>query len=266
MRSKRCVVFLVSFLLIAVSCQTTGINRGQLNLISTEEEIRLGQQLSGEIENEQPLLNNPAIQQYVSQIGQRLAAYSDRPDLPYSFKVIDNDEQVNAFALPGGPIYVFTGLLKFADNEAELAAVMGHEIAHITARHSTEQLTKAFGIDLLAQLILGRDPSTSAVLATNIVSSLGMLKFSRNDEIEADRLGVQYMFRAGYNPNAMLSVQEKLASLQEGQSSRVLNFLSTHPMSQDRILSIKREIAALPPGRPVGYFEERYRETIGRRL
>ncbi len=265
-RSVKLIALLVPVLLIASACETTGINRGQINIVSTNDEIELGKNLAVEVEKEQTVLNNPALTQYVNEIGQAVAAQSDRPDVPYSFKVIDNDEEVNAFALPGGPIYVYTGLLKYADNEAELASVLGHEVAHVAARHSAEQLTKAYGFSLVAQIILGEDPGATAQMARDIVGSLGMLKFSRDDEIEADRLGVRYMFRAGYNPNAMTSFQKKLGELTSSSPSRVLNLLSTHPMSQDRIEAVRAEIATLPPGKKVEYYPERYKEVIGREL
>lgn len=264
--SIKLIAFLLSLLLISTACETTGINAGQINIISTEDEIELGRKLAVEVEKEQPVLNNPALAGYVSEIGQRVAGQSDRRDVPYSFKVIDNDEEVNAFALPGGPIYVYTGLLRLADNEAELASVLGHEVAHVAARHSAEQLTKAYGFSFVAQIILGEEPGATAEIARDIISSLGMLKFSRDDEIEADRLGVLYMFRAGYNPNAMTSFQKKLGGLKSSSPSRVLNLLSTHPLSQDRIDAVRREIATLPPGRKVDYYPERYKEMMGREL
>lgn len=260
------IAFVMPLLLVATSCATTGINAGQINLISTEEEVKLGENLAVEIEKEQPVLRNPAITRYVSEIGKSVAAQSERQDVPYSFKIIDNDDEVNAFALPGGPIYVYTGLLKYAENEAELASVLGHEVAHIAARHSTEQLTKTYGFYMVAQIVLGEDPGAIAEIARDIVGSLGMLKFSRGDEIEADRLGVHYMFQAGYSPNAMTSFQRKLGKLGSGSTSRAMNMLNTHPLSQDRVMAIKEEIAKLPPGIPVQYHAERYKGIVGRHL
>lgn len=253
-------------LLTAASCATTGINRGQINLISPQEEITLGKSLAAEIDSEEPVVLNNALATYVSELGQRIAAQTGRQDIPFSFKVIDNDEEINAFALPGGPIYVYTGLMKYAENEAELASVLGHEIGHITARHSTEQLTKAYGIQLLGQIVLGEDPGAAAGLVSEIASSLSMLKFSRDDEIESDRLGVHYMFRAGYNPDAMTSFQRKLGELQGANSSRVMNMLSTHPISQARVDAITQEISTLPPGRELQYHTERYNNIVGRAL
>lgn len=261
-RPGRFAPFLIPLLLLFASCETAGINARQINIVSTDEEIRLGKNIAVEVEKNQPVLQDPALTAYVSEIGQKVASQSDRRNVPYSFKVIDNDKEINAFALPGGPVYVYTGLLKSAENEAELASVLGHEVAHIAARHSTEQLTKQYGFAIIAQLILGEDPGIAAKIGRDIVGSLGMLKFSRDDEIEADRLGVRYMLRAGYNPEAMVSFQEKLGKLQSGKSSRVLMFLSTHPMSQDRVTAIKQEIATLPTDGEAGYYAERYREHM----
>jgi predicted Zn-dependent protease len=260
--SRRIALLLVFLLPILSSCETTGINARQINIVSNEEEVRLGKNLAAEVDKEHPILEDPLLTAYVTRIGQSVARHSDRADVPYSFKVIDNDKEINAFALPGGPVYVNSGLLKAAENEAEVAGVLGHEVAHIAARHSTEQLTKRYGFAIVAQLILGKDPGLAAEIGRDIVGSLGMLKFSRDDEIEADRLGVRYMYRAGYNPEAMVSFQEKLARLQSGKSSRVLSFLSTHPMSQNRIDAIKQEIAALPRGKDVGFYAERYRKYV----
>jgi predicted Zn-dependent protease len=264
--SIKLVVLLMPLLLTVSGCETLGVDLGQINLVSTEEEVRLGKNLAVEVEKEQPVLDNPALTRYVNEVGMNVARWSDRRDVPYSFKVIDNDESVNAFALPGGPIYVYTGLLKYAENEAELAGVLGHEVAHIAARHSTEQLTKAFGYSLLADIVLGKDPGAAAGMARDIIGSLGMLKFSRSDEIESDRLGVRYLYQAGYSPHAMTSFLQKLGKLQSENPSRVLNLLSTHPLSDDRMNAVRGEIATLPPGKKVGYYTERYTEIIGREL
>jgi predicted Zn-dependent protease len=253
-------------LLTATSCATTGINRGQINLFSPQEEVKLGKKLATEIDKTEPVVRSGPLAKYVSELGKHIAEQTNRPEIPFTFKVIDNDDEINAFALPGGPVYVYTGLLKHAENEAELASVLGHEVGHITARHSSEQLTKTYGIQLLGQIVLGDDPGLAAGLATNIASSLSMLKFSRDDEIESDRLGVHYMFRAGYNPNAMTSFQRKLGELEGSDPSKVMNLLSTHPLSQARIDAITKEIATLPPGRELQYHTERYNRIVGRAL
>jgi predicted Zn-dependent protease len=262
--SARLIGLLLPLLMIAGACAT--MDMGQINIISPAQEVEMGKNLSAEVEKEQPILDNPALTSYVNEVGQRVARESGRTDVQYSFKIVDNDKDINAFALPGGPIYVNSALLRSADNEAELAGVLGHEIGHVAARHSTEQLTKEFGFSLITQVLLGKDPSAATKAASNIASSLGMLKFSRNDEIEADRLSVHYMYRAGYDPNAMMSFLTKLGQLQSAQSSRVLNLLSTHPMSQDRLNAVKAEISGLPQGKQVGFFADRYKEVVNREL
>ncbi len=262
-RSFRLATVITLVLLFTNGCATMG--GPSLSIISPQEEIRLGRELSTEIEKQEPVLNNPALNQYITEIGKRVAAQTQRPDIPYTFKIIDKDE-VNAFALPGGPVYVYTGLLKQADNEAELASVLGHEVAHVVARHSAQQMTREFGYSLLASILLGENPNAAASVAANVGGSLGMLKFSRDDEIEADRLGLHYMFNAGYHPNAMTDFLTKLGKLEKSNPSRVLNLLSTHPLSQARINTVNREIATLPPGRPVDFYADRYRRIIGKEL
>ncbi|MBI5118217.1 M48 family metalloprotease [Candidatus Poribacteria bacterium] len=260
------LVFLIALSLAATACETTGMNVGQINFVSPEEEIRLGKNVAAEVEKKERVLQNPALTAYVDEIGRRIVAQTERPGIPYTFKVIDNDKDVNAFSLPGGPVYVNTALLKYADNEAELAAVIGHEVAHVVARHATEQMTKAFGLELLAEIALGNNPNAAAQMGADIAGSLGMLKFSRNDELEADRLGLRYMFEAGYSPNAMTTFLEKLGNLEKEHPSRVATLFSSHPVSQQRVDALRREISMLPPGRSVGYYAERYREIIDREL
>jgi predicted Zn-dependent protease len=258
------VIAILALLLLINSCATTGGGPG-LNIISPQEEIRLGKELSAEVDKEQPILNDPVLERYVTEVGERVARSSNRPDLPYSFKIIKNEE-VNAFSLPGGPIYVYTGLLKFADNEAELASVLAHETAHVAQRHATEQLTRTYGLQVVSSILLGQNTPLAGQVAGNIAGSLGLLKFSRNDEVEADQLGTEYMFRAGYNPTAMIIFHRRLEKLQKSNPSAVLNLFSTHPMSQARVDAIAAEIAKFPPGQNVGYYPERYQQIVDREL
>jgi predicted Zn-dependent protease len=258
------LALLLPMLLSLASCATTP-GGPSLNLVSKPEEVRLGKELSSKIEQEQSVLQNPILEQYVSGVGQRVAQQAGTPEIPYTFKIIDRNE-VNAFSLPGGPVYVYTGLLKIVDNEAELAAVLAHEVAHVAARHATEQLTRKYGLELVTEVLLGQNPNAAAQVASDIAGSLGLLKFSRTDEIEADRLGTGYLFRAGYNPTAMISIHEKLAALQKTNPSLVLNLFSTHPMSRSRIDAIAEEIATFPAGANVGYYRERYHEIVDREL
>jgi predicted Zn-dependent protease len=265
MRSRmKMMALLLPMSLSLASCATTP-GGPSLNFVSKPEEIRLGKELSTKIEQQESVLQNPVLEQYVSEVGQRVARQAGTPEIPYSFKIIDRSE-VNAFSLPGGPVYVYTGLLKIVDNEAELAGVLAHEVAHVAARHATEQLTRKYGVELVTEVLLGQNPNVAAQVAGDIAGSLGLLKFSRTDEIEADRLGTEYLFRAGYNPTAMITVHEKLAALQKTNPSLVLNLFSTHPISQSRIDAIAEEMAMFPPGANVGYYTERYHDTVDREL
>ena len=243
-----------------VSCTTTGMNRGQFNLISTAQEVEMGDRFADEIAKQHTFLEAPAIQQYVQGIGGRLAAVSDRQDIEYHFTVIDNREQVNAFALPGGWLYVYTGLLERAETEGEVAAVLAHEIGHVAARHHTEQMTKQLGYSLLMQLVLGDDPNQYAALAAELFGTLGHLKFSRNDELEADRIALIYLSRAGYRPDAMVTFLEKLQDMSEHEPGRITAFLSTHPMAAVRVEKARSLLDSY--AEPAAEEIERYRTTV----
>ena len=233
-------------LLLLTACATTGINRYQPNLFSTEEEVRMGAEFAKEVERQERLLPDVQIQNYVDQIGQRIAALSDRPNIKYHFKVIDKPDQVNAFALPGGYIYVYSGLLKRVESEAELAGVLAHEIGHVAARHATERLTLMYGYQLGVSLLLGEDPSEIAKLVSNLFGVGGLLAYSRRDEYEADRLGVQYANSAGYDPNGLLSFLKKLKEMEKREPGLLEQLLSTHPPTSERIKRVREQIARLP--------------------
>lgn len=211
-----------------------GIQVLQLSNISDKQEVAIGKQINDQlVGNQFQLYRNRKIAEYVDQIGQRLAAASDRPNLPYTFQVV-RDDNVNAFATMGGFVYVTTGLLATADNEAQLASVIGHEIGHIASRHSIEQMR---------QVALQRGLATAAGLDTNRIVQLGAeLAFnrpsSRKDELEADRRGLRTMEKAGYPPSAMVGFMEKLLDRSSPPS-----FLSTHPATQDRITAIERTVS-----------------------
>lgn len=202
---------------------------------SREKEMAIGRQLSMEVEQQVKLVDDPIITEYVNRVGQNIVLHSDAK-IPFTIKVIDGDE-VNAFALPGGYFYVYKGLVLAADNEAELAGVMAHEIAHVAARHAMENQGKGALINYaaLAGIIFG-GPIVSTVLQNGggILAGLASLKFSRGAEEEADRLGVQYMYAAGYDPTAMATMFEKLSSKSKKKPGTLSKLFSTHPQSIDR--------------------------------
>jgi beta-barrel assembly-enhancing protease len=210
-----------------------GVQVIQLSSLSDNQEVALGQRINEQITSEEfQLYTNSSITQYVDEIGQRLAPLSDRPDIPYVFQVVD-DDQVNAFATMGGYVYVTTGLIKTADNEAQLASVMGHEIGHIAGRHAVEQMR---------QTAIAQGVASAAGLDRNVAVNIGVelalrRPHSRRDELEADQKGLANMVQAGYAPSAMVAFMQKLL----GQSS-VPGFLSTHPATSDRITALNSQI------------------------
>jgi beta-barrel assembly-enhancing protease len=202
---------------------------------STEKEVRLGRELAAEVDRQAKFIDDPMITEYVNRVGQNIVLHSDSK-VPFTIKVIDSDE-VNAFALPGGFFYVNKGLLLAADNEAELAGVMAHEIAHVAARHAVENQTKANLLEygaLAGSIFLGGIPGM-IYQNTAGIGLLGIfMKFSRSAEEEADRLGVQYMYAAGYDPGAMATMFEKLEAKNKKKPGFVARAFSTHPAPPDR--------------------------------
>jgi len=250
-------------------CATTEGGEG-FNILSTQDEIALGDKVSKEVEKKEKILDDPGIQSYVQEVGARIAKQSPRTDVPYKFTVIDNPKTVNAFALPGGHMYIYTGLMKLCSNEAELASVMGHEIAHVAAHHHGESYTRQYGISLIESFILGDNPSANAELMAQILSTVGETKFSRTQENEADRMGMDFLWRAGYKPDAMVSFMEKMNATEqkEGRTPGVLKFLSSHPPTPERIAALQAEEQQYPADlrakSPV--YAERYQDKVLKRL
>src|ERR1041385_350474 len=213
----------------------------------TESEVKLGRQLAAEVEREAKFVDDPIITEYVNRVGQNIVLHSDAK-IPFTIKVIDSDE-VNAFALPGGFFYVNKGLILAADNEAELAGVMAHEIAHVAARHAMENERKMQLMDygMLAGILLG-GPIVSNVLynGSGFFEGMAFLKFSRGAEEEADRLGVQYMWAAGYDPGAMATMFEKLEAKNKKKPGTVAKLFADHPAPADRRASALALAARFP--------------------
>jgi predicted Zn-dependent protease len=214
---------------------------------SLEKEVALGRALAAEIDKEAKFIDDPVITEYVNRVGQNIVLHSDAR-IPFTIKVIDSDE-VNAFALPGGFFYVNKGLILAADNEAELAGVMAHEIAHVAARHAMENQTKAmlaeYGM-LAGSIFLGGILGAVVNNAAQFGALLGFMKFSRAAEEEADKLGVQYMYAAGYDPNAMATMFEKLMAKNQKKPGFLSKAFSTHPMAADRRASAIALAARFP--------------------
>lgn len=242
---KRSTVFAVVLATILTSgCGSGG--GGGFNLISIEEEWQLGQQLSQEVARQVRFNNDPAVNAYIRNMGQRIVAQAAPPfnQLPWQFHVVE-DPSINAFAIPGGHVYVHTGLIENADNASELAGVMAHEISHVLARHSTEQLSRQYGLELVAALVLGQNPGALTQIAAQIAATGAMARFSRQAEEEADEIGINAMARAGYNPAGMASMFEELLEHRQGSPGRVEQFFSTHPLTEDRIQAARNRAQQL---------------------
>ena len=218
---------------------------------SLETDIAIGKQLSQEVEKSAKFIDDPVITEYVNRVGQNLVRNSDAK-VPFTIKVIDSDV-VNAFALPGGFFYVNSGLILHADEESELAGVMAHEIAHVCARHGTREQTKATILQLASIPAMIFIPYSWAGYAIyqgmNFAIPLTFLKFSRGDEAEADYLGLQYMYKAGYDPNSFVSFFEKVQADERKEPGTIPKVFSTHPPTPDRIENIQKEIATILPAR-----------------
>jgi predicted Zn-dependent protease len=221
-----------------------------VNFYSLEKEIALGKQLAQEVERQAKVVDDPVIAEYVNRVGQNLVRNSDAK-VPFTIKVLDSEE-VNAFALPGGFFFVNTGLILKADNEAELAGVMGHEIAHVAARHGTRNATRGqiAQIGMIAASIAIPYGWTGYAIrqGAGMAIPLGFLTFSRANEREADHLGLQYMYKAGYDPTAFVDFFEKIETLEKRKPGSIAKVFSTHPMTDDRISAAQEEIQKdLPP-------------------
>jgi hypothetical protein len=226
--------------------------RGMGNWYGTDWEIRVGKQYSMEIEKSAHLVTDPVVVEYVNRIGQNLVKNSDAK-VPFTIKVLDSDE-INAMALPGGFFYVNSGLILNCDEEAELAGVMAHEISHVVAHHAARQQTKLnyaqIGEIPLIIFTQGTWTGYGIYEASQLAIPLSFLQFSRADEAEADYLGVQYMYKAGYDPQAFVTLFEKLTALEKHKPGALSKAFSDHPQTPDRIANTEDEIATILPARP----------------
>ncbi len=223
------------------------INKGQLNFYSLDKEVALGRRLAAEVDREGKFIEDPIIVEYVNRVGQNLVLHSDSK-VPFTIKVIDADE-INAFALPGGFFYVNKGVILAAENEAEMAGPMAHEIAHVAARHGVEQDTKGQLVQygMLPLYIFGGGWTGYAIQqGLGLAIPLGFLKFSRGAEEEADMLAIQYLWASGYDPNAMATFFEKLETKEKKKPGTIAKIFSTHPLVDDRIDKVKALLARFP--------------------
>ncbi len=223
--------------------------RGLGNWYSVEGEIRMGKQYAQQVEASSKMITDPVIAEYVNRVGQNLVRNSDS-QVPFTIKVIDSDE-INAFALPGGFFYVNSGLILAADDEAELAGVMAHEIAHVAARHTTRQMTRSqwANIGTIPLIFMGGGLGYAIRGAAGIGLPMTFLTFQRGFEAEADYLGLQYMYKTGYDPQAFISFFEKVQAQEKKKPGTLAKAFSTHPQTPDRITKSQEEIQKILPAR-----------------
>jgi predicted Zn-dependent protease len=222
---------------------------GRVNLYSVEREMALGRQLAIEVEKQARMVDDSTVSEYVNRIGQNLVRNSD-VTMPVTFRVIESDE-VNAFTLPGGYIFINTGMLRLTANEAQLASALAHELGHAAARHATRQASRnqLIGLSTLPLGMLGGLPWLMGGQAARGFLPIAALKFSREFETEADLLGVQYLWKSGYDPTASVDLLEAMASMEKRQAGRVARLLRSHPVTTDRIDRTEKNIDDLLPAR-----------------
>ena len=234
----------------AIGNRNVGCGRGVGNWYSIDSQINMGRQYAQQVDNSAKLIKDPVITEYINRIGQNLVRNSDAK-VPFTIKVLD-DDSVNAFALPGGFFYVNTGLILAADNEAELAGVMSHEIAHVAACHAARENTRGqlASLATIPLIFVGGGIGLAAQEAAGLALPVGFLKFSRNFEAEADYLGLQYLYKSGYDPQAFTAFFEKIETLEKKKPGTLSKAFETHPQTPDRIEKSQQEIEVLLPPEP----------------
>jgi len=245
-RFRAALLSVLAGALVAYACASTGVNKGDFNLVSYQEEWQLGAQLEADIARQLPLVRDANSLAYINRLGQRLVAQTELAQAPWEFHIVA-DPSINAFNIPGGHVYVNTGLIAATDNTAELAGVMAHEISHGVARHGTEQLSKAYGFNIIAGLALGQNPPVYQQILAQVVGAGVFAKYGRDAEREADHLGVLYMYNAGYDPHGMVTMFQELLSRRQSQPGTVDEFFSSHPLTEERIQNTRAQIDQLPP-------------------
>ena len=262
------VVFVLSLLSFACGVvRTSPFGETSLILIPTSQEVAIGRAAAMQVERCSKLCKDPVINQYVNWVGQKIAAVSGRYDITYHYKVIESPE-LNAFSLPGGWVYVYTGLLKHLKNEADLAFVLGHETGHIVGRHAIRRLQVIYGINFLLSLTLGgKNLSEAEAEVIKVLYQIVLAGYSRKDEFEADEMGAYFAGKAGWNPVASVETIEILDKLMKFKPSGITELFMDHPTNRRRIENLNHWIATFPKEWLRNPFnEERYREKVLRRL
>ncbi len=241
-----CWVFFLSQLVL-IGC-IGGLS--DINIFSDQEEADLGEQFANEIEKDLDINDDADLNSYIQELGQLLVSHSKRHNIAYTFKIVSSEE-VNAFAIPGGHVYVNVGLLRISETESELAGVIAHEIGHVVERHGMKQLTKQMGMVMISQLIFGEDPDKIQEIISQITLSGVLMKYSRDAEREADRNAVEITYAAELNPSGIVKFFDKLQRQKDQKdsqiSTQIQKLISSHPLTSERISNVKKLISKLPP-------------------
>ena len=256
---RKTSVVLFPLLLFVAACGSGGLGGS----ISLDEEWQLGNQAAAQVEQQIQLVRDPQAVAYVRMVGERIHAVTPLADRPFTFNIV-NDSSVNAFSVPGGHVYINSGLIAQANKVDELASVLAHEISHNVARHVIKQMQQAQTINVLGAILLGQNPNALEQIVAQIVAGGAMARFSRADEKQADDMGLDFMTKAGYDPHGMLDLFQKLLSLERTQPGSVARFFQDHPGTQDRIDDISGRISRM--GRTSGIVDDPEYQVIRRRL
>jgi len=251
--------------LLLFNCATTGPGgKRSLILIGTQDEVAIGQSLVKEVESQNKVSEDTILGNYVNRVGQKVASVSDRRDIAYHFKVLESPE-INAFACPGGFIYIYSGLLKTMDNEAQLAGVLAHEVGHVVARHSVKRLQQVLGLQVLLSLTLGE---SSELTQKAVSTGIGVILqgYSRQNEFEADYDGAYYMTTAGYDPEGMIQLFGKFKEMEKNRKSTPLDqLLASHPPTPERIAKVEEHIKSFNlEGKKLTLGQESYQKMKSR--
>ena len=252
---------LIAGLLFFAGCGSSGGVLGGASNVSLDQEWQLGNQMAAQVAQQVQLVNDPQALAYLRSVGERIHAQTPIADRPFEFEIV-NDPSVNAFSLPGGHIYVNSGLIVQADKADMLAGVLAHEISHVVARHVIKQIEQQQEINVIGSILLGQNPGALQQILASIVAGGAMARFSRGDEKEADDLGLRYMTAAGFDPHGMLDMFQKLQALDNTQPNAVQKFFTDHPLTQDRINDVQNRIAKM--GRTSGIVDEPEYQAVRR--
>jgi predicted Zn-dependent protease len=235
---------LVAVLGLSVLAATPRTGEG-FDLITVDQEWAMRNDMFAQVARQKPLVNDPAATQYLNALGRKLAAQTPFANRRWDFFIV-RDSSVNAFNMPGGVVFVNSGLIAEADTLDELADAVAHEVGHGAARHGTHMMTRLYGYNLMARLVLGRDPGRLKLILARLVETGAINRHRRDAERQADALGVGYAYKAGFDPQGFEDFFGKLARLQRSRPSKVGQFFSDHPLTQERIQNVHAEIAQLP--------------------